>query len=287
MKALLHDLSGWPLTWRAAVTTSVLEAKPTEVFRVSGPSIFPVVTAVGVIIMFAAEIFTLRSLVLGGLITAIIGLIGWHWPDQVETTERELTFEREHKILVYPNGSPVINRWSMALMITLIAISTALFEFSYFYIRLQHTTWPFGNLPLPGLLLPGLATIGVMGAAVAMYWANRQISQEKVMGLRIALAVAFVLGAAAVALVIVDLRQLPFDHTINAYGSLYYTLTIFAAAILIGGLAQNLFTQVWAWVGRYSAREHVAVDIGALYWYAAVAFWLVLAGTVYVGPYVI
>ena len=52
-------------------------------------------------------------------------------------------------------------------------------------------------------------------------------------------------------------------------------------------VARPMWTQVWAWVGRYSAREHVAVDIGALYWYAAVAFWLVLAGTVYVGPYVI
>jgi cytochrome c oxidase subunit 3 len=107
------------------------------------------------------------------------------------------------------------------------------------------------------------------------------------MGLRIALAVAFILGAAAVGLIVYDLMHLPFDHTINAYGSLYYTLTIFAAAILVGGLAQNLFTQVWAWVGRYSAREHVAVDIGGLYWYASVVFWLLLAGTVYVGPYFI
>jgi cytochrome c oxidase subunit I+III len=286
VKALLEGLSGWPLTWRAAMTTSMLEAKPTEVFRVSGPSIWPMVTAVGVIIMFAAEIFTLRTLVVGGLVTTLIGLLGWHWPNRIETTERELDFEREHNIPVYPNGSPTINRWAMWLIITLIAICVAIFEFSYFYIRLQHPVWPFGNLPLPGLLLPGLATVGVIGAAGAMYWANRRIEQEDVMGLRISLAVAFVLGAAAVGLVVYDLLNLPFDHTLNAYGSLYYTLAVFAAAILLGGLAQNLFTQVWAWVGRYSAREHVAVDIGALYWYAAVVFWLVLAGTVYVGPYV-
>ena len=175
----------------------------------------------------------------------------------------------------------------MGLMITLIAICVALFEFSYFFIRLQHTVWPFANLPLPGLLLPSLATVGVLGAAAAMYWANHRIEEEDGMGLRLSLAVAFILGAAAVGLVVYDLRSLPFDHTTNAYGSLYYTLAIFAVAILIGGLAQNLFTQVWAWLGRYSAREHVAVDIGALYWYAAVVFWLILVGTVYVGPYVV
>jgi len=83
-------------------------------------------------------------------------------------------------------------------MITLIAIATGLFEFSYFYIRLQHEIWSFGNLPLPGLLLPGLATIGVVGAAAAMYWANRRIERQDVMGLRLRLAVAFLFGAAAV-----------------------------------------------------------------------------------------
>ena len=98
---------------------------------------------------------------------------------------------------------------------------------------------------------------------------------------------AFLAGAVAVGAIVYDLLQLPFDHTSNAYGSLYYTLTIFAAVILLGGLAQNLFTQIWAWAGRYSAREHIAVDIGALYWYAAIAFWAALGGTVYLSPYVV
>ena len=58
-------------------------------------------------------------------------------------------------------------------------------------------------------------------------------------------------------------------------------------AILLFGLGQNLFTQVWSWFGRYSAREHVAVEVGALYWYGAVVFWLLLVGTVYGAPYVL
>ncbi|HRW05476.1 MAG TPA: cbb3-type cytochrome c oxidase subunit I [Caldilineaceae bacterium] len=287
LKAMVEELAQWPLHWRAAITTTALEAKPTEIFRVSGPSIWPVVTAVGVITMFAAEIFTLRILVLGGLITMLIGLLGWHWPDTVETTERELAFERRHNIAVYPNGSPMINRWSMWLMILLLAISTALFLFSYFYIRLQHAGWPYGNLPLPNLLWPLITTLGVLGAAGGMAWANRRIGAEDQTGLRLGLLAAFLAGAVAVGAIVYDLLQLPFDHTSNAYGSLYYTLTIFAAVILLGGLAQNLFTQIWAWAGRYSAREHIAVDIGALYWYAAIAFWIALGGTVYLSPYVV
>ncbi len=285
LRAMLNELAGWPLHWRAALTTSVLEAKPTEIFRVSGPSIWPAVTAVGVITMFAAEIFTLRLLVLGGLVIMLVGLLGWHWPDTVPTTERELAFERKHNIAVYPNGSPMINRWSMWLMILLLAISTAIFVFSYFYIRLQHSSWPFGNLPRPELLLPSIATLCAIGAAAAMFWANRRIGRDDQAGLRGGLLVAFLLGAAAIGCIVLDLRQVPFDHTINAYGSLYHTLSIFAAVIFAGGLAQNLFTQIWAWAGRYSPREHIAVDIGALYWYAALALWAVLGGTLYLSPY--
>ncbi|RIK40436.1 MAG: cytochrome c oxidase subunit I [Chloroflexi bacterium] len=286
LRKMLDDLSGWPLTWRAALTTSMLEARPTEVFRVSGPSIWPFFTAVGVILMFAAEIFTLRVLVLSGAIITVVSLVGWHWPDRIETTPAELEFERKHNILVYPNGSPTVNRWSMALMIALIATATGLFEFSYFYIRLRHDVWPLGEIPLPGLLLPAIGTVAIFGAAGAMFWANRRIERDDPMGLRIALAVAFILGLVAAGTIFFDLRQVPFDHTINAYGSLYWTLAIFLIALLLGGLGQNLFTQVWAWLGRYSQREHIAVDIGALYWYAAVLFWLIVAGTIYLSPYV-
>lgn len=285
VKGLLQDLAGWPLTWRAALTTSMLEGRPTEVFRVSGPSIWPFVTAVGLITMFAAEIFTLRIIVFSGLVLLLVGLIGWHWPDRIPTTARELEFERTHNIPVYPNGSPAITRWSMSLLVLLIGICTALFEFAYFYIALQHVVWPQWNLPEPNLLWPGIATVAMLAAAGAMFFANRNITAGGQWGLRISLLAAFLLGGVAAGLLIYDLSQVPFDHTTNAYGSLYFTLLVFLMLIVVGGMAQNLFTQVWAWRGRYTPGEHIAVDIGALYWYAAAAFWLVLAGTVYLAPY--
>jgi cytochrome c oxidase subunit I+III len=285
IRNMLQELSGWPLTWRAALTTSAIDAQPTEVFRVSGPSIWPAVTAVGLIIMFAAEIFTLRILVLSGLIGVIVGLVGWHWPASIPTTERELEFERRHNIPVYPNGSPVVDRWAMALIVLLIGTCVALFLFSYFYISLAHTAWPMDNIDPPGLILPTLGTVAVLVAAAAMWWANRSIQHDGLTGMRIGLALAFLFGAIAAGLLAYDLSRLPFDHTLNAYASLYWALTIFLIALLVGGLLQNLFTQIWSWFGIYSAREHVAVDIGALYWYAMIAFWLLLAGTVYLSPH--
>jgi heme/copper-type cytochrome/quinol oxidase subunit 3 len=282
---LLEGLAGWPLTWRAALTTTPVDARPREVFRVAGPSIWPFVTAVGLILIFAAEIFTLRELVLGGALLMLVGLIGWHWPHPVPTTERELQFEAEHGIVVWPNGSPTVNRWALGLLLLLLAIALGDFLFSYFYLRLANTTWPPDNIAPPDLLLPGLCTLLLLAAAVGMRGAHSAIQRDNQGGLRQWLAAAFVAGALALGLLVYDFRQLPFAHTLNAYASIFFLLGGFLMLLLAMGLAQNLFAQVWAWRGRYSAREHVAIDIGALYWLTAVLLWLVGAGVLYLTPY--
>jgi heme/copper-type cytochrome/quinol oxidase subunit 3 len=91
----------------------------------------------------------------------------------------------------------------------------------------------------------------------------------------------------AVATVVLDLRQSPFDHAINAYGSAYWLLSALMAVLVVGGLGQNLFTQAGAWMGNYSVREHVAVEVGTLYWIGVLAMWLVMAATIYVSPYLL
>ncbi len=182
---LLEGLAGWPLTWRAALTTSPVDARPREVFRVAGPSIWPFIAAVGLILIFAAEIFSRRDLVISGAVIMVVALIGWHWPYRVPTTEKELAFEREHKVLVWPNGSPTVNRWAMSLLILLLAIALGDLLFSYFYLRLEHNVWPPDNIDPPNLLLPGIATLLVIVAAVTMRWAHARIQRDDMRGLRI------------------------------------------------------------------------------------------------------
>jgi cytochrome c oxidase subunit I+III len=263
----------------------MVDAQPREVFRVAGPSIWPFVAAVGLILVFAAEIFSLRPRVLGGAAILVVALVGWHWPDRVATGPRELEFEREHDIVVWPNGSPTVNRWAMSLLILLVAIGLGNLLFSYFYIRLENPVWPPDNIPLPGLVIPGVATVLMLAGALAMRWAHGRINRDDRRGLRIGLAAAFVLGALATGLVAYDLWQLDYDHTFNAYSSIFFTLGWFLLLMVGAGLGQNLFTQAWAWRGRYSGREHVAVEVGALYWYASALLWLIAAATMYLAPY--
>jgi cytochrome c oxidase subunit III len=217
----------------------------------------------------------------------VIALIGWHWPHHVPTTQRELDFERTHNILVWPNGSPRVSRWAMALLILLLAIALGDLLFSYFYLRLEHEVWPTDSIEPPNLMLAAFSTLLVIVCAGAMRWAHSRIQRGDGGGLRIGLAVAFVAGVMALGTLAYDFSQLPYDHTLNAYTSIFYLLGGYLALLLLVGLGQNLFAQYLAWRGRYSAREHVAVDLNAWYWLAAAVLWLIAAGTIYLAPYVV
>ncbi len=285
--AILDGMSRYPLNWRAALTTSAIDAKPQEIFRVSGPSIWPFVTAMGVIIIFGAEIFSIRTAVLIGALTTVGGLVGWHWPDRIETTEEELEFEREFGIPVHPNGSPIVTRWAMIMMTLILSIALACFVFSYFFIRLQSPEWPQGGIALPNVLFPIISSALLVVSAGVMRWSLRAIGEGKQGQLRAGLAGVFVLGAAALGLMAYDYAQLDYALNTNAYASLMWVVGGFGFAAVLAGLMQNVLIQLWAWRGEYSPREHVGVNVFSLYWYAAVAIWLIVAATLFGAPYLL
>ncbi|MEZ4711724.1 MAG: cytochrome c oxidase subunit I [Caldilineaceae bacterium] len=278
---LMDAVSHYPIRWRGALTTSAIDAQPQEIFRVSGPSIWPVVTAVGIITIFGAEIFTLRIAVIIGVLTLVGGLIGWHWPHKIETTEEELAFEREHGIPVRPNGSPIVAHWAMNLLILLMGVALATLLFSYFFLWLKGTAWPPDGTALPGLLWPAISTILVLLSGSAMRWATRAIEQDNVTRLRWGLAGVFGLGAAASGLLLYDFWRVGFRHDSHAYGSIFYTLLGFLLLIMTAALIQNGMTQIWAAMGRYSDREHVAIEVTGRFWYAAIVIWLSVVATLY------
>jgi cytochrome c oxidase subunit I+III len=169
----------------------------------------------------------------------------------------------------------------------IVAIAFTCLLFSYFYIRVESPTWPTDGIANPGLLWPAVSSLLLLLSGGAMRWALRGIEAARQGQLRLGLAAVFGLGVVALGLLINDFRQVPFTIGTNAYGSLYYTINGFIFALVIAGLLQNIYTQIWAWQGRYSADEHVAINVTGTWWWAAIVFWLIAMGVVYVGPYVI
>lgn len=283
---LVNALSQWPTQWRAALVTSMVDAQPEEVFRVNGPSIWPFITAVGVIIIFAAEIFTARLIIALGALIVVVGVIAWNWPTQAPITEEEEeAFEREHGIPVRTSGSRAVARGGMLLSILILIVALSCLLLSYFYIRLENEVWPMDNIPLPPLPLVIASSVALSLSGGAMLWALRRIREGHQSRLSLGLLVAFILGAAALGLQIFDYSQLPFDWQTNAYGSLFFTLGSFAFLILVGALMMNGLAQFWTWRGQYTQRRHATLENINLFWGFAIINWLIVFGTIYLSPY--
>lgn len=286
VRKIVKGLAEWPLSWRAALITTATDAKPLEIFRVSGPSFWPVVCAVGLVTVFGSEIFSLRPVALLGLLVLVVGVIGWNWPDTSPTaTEEEEAFEKEYGIPVRPYGSRTVARSAMWLWLLLLGIALTSFTFSYFFLRVESAVWPQGNLPLPAIKWVALATIPLLLNGVVVQRAVNAIKEERLGRARLMLALGFLLGAATLGLLVYEFVQLPFDWRTNGYGSIFFALGGFMMLMLIIGLGINLFTQYWTWRGVYSPQRSATIENTATYWIVMIPYWLVTIGILYGSPY--
>jgi len=282
----VQGLAEWPLKWRAALITSVTEAKPVEIFRVSGPSFWPVVCAVGLVTVFGSEIFSLRPVALVGILVLVVGVVGWNWPDTSPTsTEEEKAFAEKYDIPVRPYGSRVVARSAMGLWLLLLGIALASFLFSYFFLQVQSDVWPQDNLPLPTAEWVALATLILAANAFVVRRAVQFIKAQNLGRTRLMLALGFLLEAAVLALLMYDLGQMPFDWRTNAYGSIFFALAGFLILMLLIGIGTNLFTQYWTWRGVYSPERSATIENTATYWMVIVPYWLLAIGILYGSPY--
>jgi cytochrome c oxidase subunit I+III len=285
---LVEALGRWPTSWRAALSTSSIEGKPLEVFRVADPSIWPFISAIGLMIVFGSEIWSLRWLMaIGGLIF-IVSLVGWHWPKPVPTSiEEEQAFAREHGIQVRPTGSRIVSRNAMALTLLVIGVALASLLFSYFYIRLKNPVWPPPGFPDPDWVIP-VISLGVWGLSlVPLTQAVRSIHADNQPALRNNLLVSSLIAAIATGLLLYALFTKGYSVSDHAYGSIVLTIEGILALLMIGGVGMNILIQFFARRGAFSSERYIGVDNTALYSYTTAVFALIIVAILYGVPYVV
>lgn len=285
---LVKRLARWPLTWRAAVVTTTLDARPQEVFRVANPSIWPFVAAVGMVMIFGAEIFSFHAVALAGLLIISIALIGWHWPKDVPTTiEEEESFERETGVAVRPNGSPIIARWAMASLLLVMSIAVGTLLFSYFFLRIENDVWPPANIPLPNWPA-GLAAFALAAVSAGLSrWAENRVKADSTGGLKVGLALSALFIAGAIVVIISDLTNLPFNWATHAYGSIFFALAGIIIVFAAMGVIFTLLTLTWAFRGRFHSKNYTMVSNAALYALGTAVIWLVVFIVLYIAPYLV
>lgn len=291
-ETLIANMAQYPTRYRSQLVTTALDAEPTEIFRIAGPSIWPFVLAATMMLFTFFLIFDLTLLAGISAVLSAAALIAWHTDTSGEkrtpTDARlEQEFERRTGIPVRPEGSRAVARWGMLLAILALGIVLATLVFSYLYLRLDVPTWPPFGLEQPDLLLPILASITVFGGAIAQFFAARGYRREQGAGLRIGLAVAAVASVIYTVLQVAHLSQLNFTPQTHAYGSIFYGLALVQTLFVLGGLLLSGVTLFWTIAGEREARAHPGTTEIALYWYFLAGAQVVVFATLYLLPMVL
>jgi cytochrome c oxidase subunit I+III len=285
LERFVRGFAQWPLRWRAALIVGTANGRPQEVFRVADPSIWPLITAGGVLLIFLCELIKLRWGIAVGVGVIIAGVIGWTWPQKPPMTEdEEAAFEREHGVPVNAGGSVVVAAWGTGIAILFFAIALSALLLSYFYLRLENPQWPPPGVTVPDVA-PALVAAGLMVASVlSIHVALQRVRagrQGRFLG---ALVATLSLATAGAVIQGRDISGMAIGPGAHAYGSVFATLTGFGYVVLGGALIMLAMVLFWAIRGHYDARRHANVANVRTLHTGAVLMWIAVFGTLYLGP---
>ncbi|MCA0453453.1 MAG: cbb3-type cytochrome c oxidase subunit I [Chloroflexi bacterium] len=288
-RKLLDVLKHYPREYRAQIATSAIDARPLEVFRVAGPSIYPFWAALAIAVMTLFLVFSQYALAGVCLIITMFTLIGWHRDTGAYSKpDEEEAFEREYGVPLRPHGSRVIGRWGTILTIVTLATALGTLCFSYLYLRLKPPQWPPDGIAMPDPVLPGIALLVLLISVIPMRWAASALQRDERAGVQRGLLIGVVLGILYLVGNLLSYGQLGFNYQTQAFGSIFaimagYQLLTMLVIVVMG--AAMLFWFVRATHERPS--RHQAITDLVLFWYYAVAAGVVTYALLYIGPIVI
>jgi cytochrome c oxidase subunit 3 len=187
----------------------------------------------------------------------------------------------------------------IALMGMLLFIASEVMFFAalfgvYFNVRATTVPWPpegtefigWQGSGLFGLGLSVLITIVLVSSSFTMQWATDRIRKGDRTGMNRGLAVTLALGIFFMCMMLFEYFMLVThdDFGINSgvYGSLFYVMTGFHGAHVLGGIIGIAVVLARGMRGQFSAEHHVAVEAVHYYWHFVDVVWVFLFLTIYV-----
>ena len=200
---------------------------------------------------------------------------------EIPKEQGELTFGR----LTLGSTDARSNGWyGMATLVTTEACLFAYLLFSYYYMSFHYgREW----LPdeLPGFKLSGPMT-GILLSSSAVVWFGEQgIKKGRRWQCVAGLLGGVVMGLTFVALEAKEWHDKPFGFGTDAYSSLFFTVTGFHMAHVVGGVLMLAAMAIWTALGNFDEHRRDPVSIAAFYWHFVDVVWICVFTTIYLTPY--
>jgi cytochrome c oxidase subunit I+III len=239
---------------RELMITSVLDASPIQVARITGPSVIPMLAAISLGGVFILTTFHFYWAALASGLAALFIFLWWLW------TGTGLIPEKAEKhaglgimLPLYASG-PASSGW-WAMFITMIGDATAFagLIFGYFFFWTVHADFP--PEPLPGQAGPGIYWPMVALALLLAGWALTIAAREtnacgKIWLARVALAVAAAANGVGGLAGLAGPWFSGLDPTRHVYPAIVWVLVIWMATHALLGVIMQLFVLARSLAGR-------------------------------------
>lgn len=272
-----------PTTWRATLTTDPVTAAPQGVQPLPGPSLLPLLAALGLLVAMLGVLSHLYLLAPLGAVFMIGALVRWLYPrsDRLERIKAD-EVGANSGLPVFALGVRSTAWWGMLSLTTVLGMVLGTLVFCYFYLRLFSEQWPQEGLPLPGFMLAVPAFTLLVLAALAAHFAWRTARDGRGAPVLGWLAASVGGGVGFLVLTTMELAGLEFGPQVNAYASVFYVTVWLLYTIVL--TACVLAAAAWWWL-RNRAQPFDTFDLLQLQ--LARMFWVFTAGAGLVGFLVI
>jgi heme/copper-type cytochrome/quinol oxidase subunit 3 len=169
--------------------------------------------------------------------------------------------------------------WGTVLLVATEATLFAALLASYFYLRLNTTSFRPPGVEPPELLLALPNTIILVASSGVMWWAERSARRDAWGRARLATAIVTVMGVAFVVIQGFEYSRKHYGVADHAYATATYTITGLHTAHVVVGVLLLAFV-VWR-TGREDRGRHAALQNVALYWHFVDVVWIAVFTSLY------
>ena len=173
---------------------------------------------------------------------------------------------------------------AMRLFVASEAFLFLMLFFSYFF--LSNGDWRWLNQEPPKLTLAIIMLVVLLASSAVLRWGEKRVEEGSFLRGRAAMVVTVLMGLAFLGLSAFDYKD-HLEHVtpqMNAYGSIFYTITTFHVAHLILGLLMLGYVLALPRVGQTDRPPHRAYSDAALYWHFVDIVWVFIVALLYVLP---
>lgn len=240
--------------YRELMITSVLDANPIQIARITGPSAIPMLAAIALGGVFILTTYHLYWPALASGLAALAVILWWLWTGTGLIPEKAEKHAGLGIVLPLYASGPASSGW-WAMFITMIGDATAFagLIFGYFFFWTVHADFPPD--PLPGQAGPGMYWPMVALALILSGWALTIAAREtnargQVWFARVALAVAAAATGAGGLAGLVGPWRTGLDPTLHVYPAIVWVLVIWIAIHAAFGAIMQLFALARSLAGR-------------------------------------